>query len=354
MHQDFIIILGVGNMFQIPEVSNLTDALKDKIRETSEQKVKNSEIQTNLTNKIDNATKYFAELEKGIHISEEALAENPGFLPGCQISIKNCITILTRLRSLINSVTDSYDDFSYMESINLKLENIDKEYDRSNFFRITADVGKAEASFLVAENFITNFNTEKEMFNLIVVDEVKEILREAEKELKDFKKTKSILKNLLIEDYYSLEYKKNMWKHYIYFAIFILIIIASLGISIYTVTHASVYKLDKYDYWFMKISFILVAITLVSYFIKQSSHYQKMADQANQTRLEIQAFPSFIGGVSQEDEVSLRKELALKYFGREIDSTAHKDMSNLITDQMKSTTEMVKAVTDVIKKPGNS
>jgi len=338
-------------MVKIPNVSNFTDALNEQLTETSKQKVKNSEIQRELTKKIDEAITYFTELKRGKHISEEILDEQPGIFNGSKLVINNSITILSRLRSLINSITDSYDDFSYMETLHLKFDNIFKEYDQDNYYRLPLDVAKAEASFLAAESFISDYNLDKKRFNLIVVDEMKEILREAEKELKDFKKTKSILKNLLIEDYYSIEYKKNMRKHYIYFSVFILIIVAALSVSIYTVTHASEYKIDKYDYWFMKISFILVAITLVSYFLKQSSHFQKMADQANQTRLEIQAFPSFIGGVSQEDEVSLRKELALKYFGREIDGAAHKDMSNLISDQMKSTTEMVKAVTEVIKKP---
>ena len=113
--------------------------------------------------------------------------------------------------------------------------------------------------------------------------------------------------------------------------------------------NSPIYFLDNFDYWFLKISFILVVITLVSFFIKQSSHYQSLADQANQTRLEIQAFPTFVTGIEKADEVAIRKELALKYFGREVDKTAHKDMGNLVSDQMKSTTEMVKATTEAIK-----
>ena len=93
----------------------------------------------------------------------------------------------------------------------------------------------------------------------------------------------------------------------------------------------------------------MVVITLVSYFIKQSSHYQGLADQANQTRLELQAFPTFITGVEKQMKLQFAKELALKYFGREVDKTAHKDMCNLVSDQMKNTTEMVKATTEAIK-----
>ncbi|HGF8498890.1 TPA: hypothetical protein ACJB9M_001870, partial [Acinetobacter baumannii] len=88
---------------------------------------------------------------------------------------------------------------------------------------------------------------------------------------------------------------------------------------------------------------------LISYFIKQSSHYQRLADQNYQTQVELQAYPSFMESIPTEEAASVRKELALKYFGREVDGAAHKDMSNLISDQMKSTTEMVKATTEAIK-----
>ncbi len=92
-----------------------------------------------------------------------------------------------------------------------------------------------------------------------------------------------------------------------------------------------------------------MGITLISYFLKQSSHYQRLADQNYQTQVELQAYPSFMESIPTEEAASVRKELALKYFGREIDGSTHKDMSNLISDQMKNTTDMVKATTEAIK-----
>lgn len=103
------------------------------------------------------------------------------------------------------------------------------------------------------------------------------------------------------------------------------------------------------EFWILKISLMLIGVTLASYFLKQASHYQRLSDQHHQTAVELQAYPNFMNSVPPEEAVNIRKELALKYFGREIDSTPHKDMSNLISDQMKSTTEMVKATTDAIK-----
>ena len=56
-----------------------------------------------------------------------------------------------------------------------------------------------------------------------------------------------------------------------------------------------------------------------------------------------------MNSVPLEQAVNVRKELALKYFGREIDATAHKDLANLLSNQMKSSTEMIKATTEAIK-----
>lgn len=103
------------------------------------------------------------------------------------------------------------------------------------------------------------------------------------------------------------------------------------------------------EFWAIKISVILVGITLISYFLKQSSHYQRLADQCHQTQTELLAYPDFMSSVSPEQSNAIKMELALKYFGRELDGSVHKDMSNLISDQMKSTTELVKASAEMVK-----
>ena len=110
--------------------------------------------------------------------------------------------------------------------------------------------------------------------------------------------------------------------------------------------------LGNVEFWVLKASIIVVGVTLITYFLKQSTHYQRLADQNYQTQVELQAYPSFMESIPTEEAASVRKELALKYFGREIDGAAHKDMSNLISEQMKSTTDMVKAATDALKVKG--
>ncbi|XZW44881.1 hypothetical protein ACT44U_06900 [Acinetobacter baumannii] len=176
------------------------------------------------------------------------------------------------------------------------------------------------------------------------------------KEVKDFRKSRAISDNAKTEDIYNnavSKYKglEDKYRCYFYISIFLLVFIS---IVLFIMKNTLVPKFySNTEFWIFKGSIVVVGITLISYFLKQSSHYQRLSDQNYQTQVELQAYPSFMESIPTEEAASVRKELALKYFGREIDSAAHKDMSNLLSDQMKSTTEMVKAVTEVIKKPGN-
>lgn len=316
-------------------------------------KEKNEVLKGNILKDLEAAIEYLNELKVGNHITQEVLDENPDLLASILPMIKYCLRYADQLKSIISSIGVEYDDLSYLATLRISLQNIQYEYYKENFFLLPKNLGDIQGSLFASESFIRTLYLDKTRYNNIINDQIHAMLQDAERELEDFKTLKNILKNLKAEDYYLKECQKYKKIHFIYLGLFLITILGALCISAYSVCAEPKYFLDTFDYWFIKISFILVAVTLVSYFIKQSSHYQSLADQANQTRLEIQAFPTFITGIDKADEAAIRKELALKYFGREVDKTAHKDMSNLVSDQMKNTTEMVKAVTDVIKKPGN-
>ncbi|HGP3418626.1 TPA: hypothetical protein ACLHMH_000501 [Acinetobacter baumannii] len=334
--------------------AQLEETLKISSEEYNKAKQKNEGIISKILKECDAAEKYLNELKKGKHIDAEALEENPDLLKNSFRLINACLGYIDKLKNLISTMDVERDDLSYLMTISVTLLNVEFEYYKENFFLLPKNLGNVHGGLVGIDAYIRTFNLDKARYNSIINHQIHHMLLDAGRELEDFKALKNILKNLKSVDYYSEECKKYMNRHYTYLVLFLITILVALTITVVSVCSEPKFFLDKFDYWFLKGSFVLVVITLVSYFIKQSSHYQSLADQANQTRLELQAFPTFITGVEKADEVAIRKELALKYFGREIDKTTHKDMSNLVSDQMKNTTEMVKAVTEVIKKPGNS
>lgn len=196
------------------------------------------------------------------------------------------------------------------------------------------------------------FKNLKDNFNDYLKIYINKSVESVKGELESFRRLRSIADTALTENIYNSavsKYKRleEDYRNYFYWCIGILLVIS---ICLFLIKSILVPLLvNNIEFWVIKISVIAVGITLISYFLKQSAHYQRLADQNYQTQVELQAYPSFMESIPTEEAASVRKELALKYFGREIDGTAHKDMSNLISDQMKSTTEMVKATTEAIK-----
>ena len=184
-------------------------------------------------------------------------------------------------------------------------------------------------------------------------------LKNREQELKKYiEEVKTVIeqtKNIKIHDYYDLAAKENQEKSDLNRRLFIFLIFLSLTVIWFSLVTKGYFGLKGYDYYFFKGSLVLTSITLITYFLKQSVKYQKMADQCKQTKLELEAFPSYVANLSNEDPLvaDLRRELAMKYFGRDIDNKSNDETSNILQDQMKNTTEMVKAAMEVLKKSGN-
>lgn len=100
---------------------------------------------------------------------------------------------------------------------------------------------------------------------------------------------------------------------------------------------------------FFKIAILFVGITLSTYFLKLSNYYRSLKDQAHQTKLELEAFPDYVAGLDHAVTNRLREELALKYFGQDLDRSVNDKLGNLVQDQISVGTELVKASAELIK-----
>lgn len=98
-----------------------------------------------------------------------------------------------------------------------------------------------------------------------------------------------------------------------------------------------------------KILLISIAITLITLFLRRSSHAKKLQDQAYQTHVEISAFPIHVRSLKEDDQHALVKELAMKYFGKELDHSQTDKAGDLMTGQVRISTEMVKASAEMVK-----
>ncbi|WP_228129596.1 hypothetical protein [Acinetobacter dispersus] len=95
--------------------------------------------------------------------------------------------------------------------------------------------------------------------------------------------------------------------------------------------------------------FISIAITLITLFLRRSSHAKKLQDQAYQTHVEISAFPIHIRSLKDEDKDELVKELALKYFGKKLDQSQNDKIGDLLQDHIRAGTDFVRASAEMVK-----
>lgn len=98
-----------------------------------------------------------------------------------------------------------------------------------------------------------------------------------------------------------------------------------------------------------KIAILVVGLTLTTYFLRLSNFYQLRQEQAKQTKLELEAYPEYVSGLDKNVANKIREELALKYFGQELDKTSSEKMGSIIQEQLSVGTELIRASTELVR-----
>ncbi|WP_447507292.1 hypothetical protein [Acinetobacter oleivorans] len=284
------------------------------------------------TDSIDDFNKLFKDMRLGFSTLEASIKS---LKSESKLVRSECVRLVFQNIKLVNTIDSWRDYLNFLRDIVYQLNVVQVvvsgDIQREEFLAYKEDMSRTVAALK---------NREVELINRI--EEVKVIVEQT--------------KNIKIHDYYALAAEENENKSELNKALFIVIIFLSLASIWFCLVTKAYFGLSGYDYYFFKGSLVLTSITLITYFLKQSVKYQKIADQCKQTKLELEAFPSYVANLSNEDPLvaDLRKELATKYFGREIDNKSNDETSNILQDQMKNTTEMVKAAMEVLKKTGSN
>jgi len=129
-----------------------------------------------------------------------------------------------------------------------------------------------------------------------------------------------------------------------------------LGAFLFTIVHLNFvdYENNKINYILVKIMTITFVVTLGTIFLRKAAHLRKLNDQAHQTSLELRALPLFLKNVAPEHHSDIYKELASKYFGKELDQTQNDKIGDLMTDQLAAGTELIKASAEMLKAKNDS
>lgn len=102
-------------------------------------------------------------------------------------------------------------------------------------------------------------------------------------------------------------------------------------------------------FFITKLTIVSIVITLATIFIRRSSHFRKLHDQANQTSLELNALPNYLRQVDSEHHSEIYKEMIPKFFGKELDQSQNDKVGDLVKDQLAAGTELIKASAEMVK-----
>ncbi len=187
--------------------------------------------------------------------------------------------------------------------------------------------------------------------NTIIESELTSKIEEVKEKVKDFESLQLALEQretnkIYLDLYHKYDKEYDLNNRYFSFAFITSVVFTLISILV----SAIIDPIDWVIFISVKILILAVGITLCTLFLRRSAHAKKLKEQAYQTHVEINAFPIHVRSLKDEDKHELIKELALKYFGKELDQTQNDKIGDLMKDQLAAATELVKASREILKK----
>lgn len=182
-----------------------------------------------------------------------------------------------------------------------------------------------------------------------LIEELTNQVEEAKDSVRNLKSARLALEGQKTEEIYSEASLRYLESARNYEWTFYLIFIAAIIVTIVSFIHFPYSTTDIVDFILYKVLTVSVVITFGTIFLRKASHLRKLHDQAHQTSMELQALPLYLKNVKSDDHSEIYKNLAEKYFGKEIDQTQNDKIGDLMQDQLAAGTELIKASAELVK-----
>lgn len=160
------------------------------------------------------------------------------------------------------------------------------------------------------------------------------------------------IQQIKTENVYLNSYHKNTARSKNSESKFIGVTVFSLMLSLITIIAFIFKAIDFSQFISIKIMIVVFFGILIAYYLKISTHYRRLADQAEQTHLELLAFPQYAAELGEEKSREIKEQLALKYFGKEIDSSGYQKIGEIAQEQLKTSSELIKAAASITQGAG--
>lgn len=303
---------------KIDELLKCADKIKDVIKDL------------HLMNAIE--SNYRDKVKK---LEEKLLKENTNKINGEILVVRNRLKEVIDENKLVNE--------SEINSLRERLKTIVKNNDDSlgRIFREYDEEIHSIKEKQLEENRIKNKAFE-EFMNEVVLDRdgmIDKFEKYFSKIQSDWKK----IQQIKTENVYLNSYHKNTARSKNSESKFIGVTVFSLILSLITIIAFIFKAIDLSQFISIKIMIVVFFGILIAYYLKISTHYRRLADQAEQTHLELLAFPQYAAELGEEKSNEIKEQLALKYFGKEIDPSGYQKIGEIAQEQLKTSSELVKA-----------
>ncbi|WP_288400125.1 hypothetical protein [uncultured Acinetobacter sp.] len=195
---------------------------------------------------------------------------------------------------------------------------------------------------------VEKIKSEKEQYEFLI-NELKDQVDQARTTVANLESATLAINGQKTEEIYSEASKTYLTAARNYEVLFYMLIGAALIITVICLAYFPYSEATKVNFIFSKILTATLVITLGTLFLRKAAHLRKLHEQAHQTSLELQALPLYLVNVSTDHQAEIYKDLASKYFGKELDRTQHDKIGDLMQDQLSAGTELIKASAEMVK-----
>lgn len=322
-------------------------------------------------NLIESVKHHIVEFKERLeHLGVQQIEENisPMSIHEFNKLIKIFYSKFDYLVSLVNELKEFRNTSEIFEELNNSLSWFDHEtetllHSPTDTDKIQEIIDILEKSIILLNSKMLPIRISNQQSQQLIEENLAPKIKEIEEKIKDFESLRLALEHRETNKIYLDLHKKYHGEYSINNILFFMTIIAAVFFTLYTTTEISNapqfndYKTDR-NFWVMfittKVLIATVTLTFGTLFLRRSAHAKKLKEQAYQTHVEINAFPIHVRSLKDEDKHDLIKELALKYFGKELDQTQNDKIGDLMKDQLTAGTELIKASAELVKAKGSS
>lgn len=323
-------------------------------------------------NIIESVTHHIVGFKEGLeHLGARQIEENVSPMSHHDFNrlVKIFLSKFDYLVSLVNELKEFRNTSEIFEELNNSLSWFDHEtetllHSPTDTDKIQELIDILEKSIILLNSKILPIRISNQQSQQLIEENLAPKIKEIEEKIKDFESLRLALEHretssiyLSVHDKYKTEFIFN--NAFFFLSLFLGAIATLFSTNLSSAYLRSVYKYTSsttIDQWFIlitvKLLIITLTITLCTLFLRRSAHAKKLYEQAYQTHVEIIAFPIHVRSLKEEDKHVLIKELALKYFGKELDQTQNDKIGDLMKDQLTAGTELIKASAELVKAKG--